>query len=281
MLLSANPAKLITTSFDQTSRTNAVSKRSVHRRCRPLSITASSVKMAAELVKVQPGVTRVGWVGTGVMGSSMCDHLMTAGFSATVFNRTMSKAQPLCDKGAVAAKTPKEVAENSDVVFTIVGFPADVRETILGEEGVLAGLKPGGIIVDMTTSDPSLAREIAALAAERGCHAVDAPVSGGDLGARNGTLSIMCGGDEGVVAALAPLFAPMGKVTRLGGGGTGQSCKIANQVTIATTMIGLVEGMLFAHKAGLDVEQYITAISGGAAGSKSLDLYSGRILRGK
>lgn len=222
----------------------------------------------------------MGWIGTGVMGASMCGHLLDAGFSATVFNRTVSKTSSLTAKGAKLAASPREVAENSDVVFTIVGFPADVRETVLGPKGVLSGLGPGGVVVDMTTSEPSLAQEIAHIAVQRGMSAVDAPVSGGDAGARNGTLSIMCGGDAATVEALAPLFAPMGKVTHLGGPGAGQSCKIANQVTIATTMIGLVEGLLYAHAAGLDLEQYLAAIRGGAAGSKSLELYSGRILKG-
>lgn len=246
-----------------------------------LKIRASSAsKVMAPVIKVEPGKTRVGWVGTGVMGSSMCGHVMDVGFSATVFNRTVSKTESVQAKGGKLAASPKEVAENSDVVFTIVGFPSDVRETILGPEGVLAGLKPGAVIVDMTTSDPSLAQEIAQLAAEKGIVSLDAPVSGGDMGARNGTLSIMCGGPTDTIAALSPLFKPMGNLTHMGPAGAGQSCKIANQVTIATTMIGLVEGLMYANAAGLDLEQYLTAIRGGAAGSKSLELYSGRILQG-
>lgn len=242
-------------------------------------IRASSTQEMVPAIKVESGKTRVGWVGTGVMGSSMCGHVMDAGFSASVFNRTVSKTDGLQAKGAKLYASPKEVAENSDVVFTIVGYPSDVHETILGVDGVLAGLKPGAVIVDMTTSDPSLAQEIAKAAAEKGIVSLDAPVSGGDMGARNGTLSIMCGGPTQTVQALSPLFAPMGNLTHMGPAGAGQSCKIANQVTIATTMIGLVEGLIYAHAAGLDLEQYLTAIRGGAAGSKSLELYSSRILK--
>jgi 3-hydroxyisobutyrate dehydrogenase-like beta-hydroxyacid dehydrogenase len=145
--------------------------------------------------------------------------------------------------------------------------------------GALHGLSPGGVLVDMTTSQPSLAREIAAVASSVGCFAIDAPVSGGDLGAKKGTLSIMAGGDAGALSAVAPLLNCLGSVRRLGGPGTGQSCKMANQVCIATTMVGLVEGLLYAHKAGLDVEEFLAAVRGGAAGSKSMELYADRLLQ--
>ncbi|GBG81342.1 hypothetical protein CBR_g32015 [Chara braunii] len=224
-----------------------------------------------------PGVTRVGWIGTGVMGQAMCGHLLDKGFQATVYNRTISKAEALRAKGAAVVDSPEAVAERSDVVFTIVGYPSDVREVVLGARGVLKGLQPGGVVVDMTTSEPTLARTIAEEARKRGCFAVDAPVSGGDKGAKAGTLAIMAGGGREVVMALEPLFACMGKVTYLGGAGCGQSCKLANQVTIASTMVGLVEGMLYAHRAGLDVTVFLQAIAGGAAGSRSLDLYASRI----
>ncbi|KAG0579647.1 hypothetical protein KC19_4G113100 [Ceratodon purpureus] len=233
--------------------------------------------MAHTEKEVVAGRTKVGWIGTGVMGQAMCGHILDAGFSVTVFNRTASKAEGLCKKGAVMADSPSAVAENSDVVFTIVGYPADVREVILGEKGILKGLRPGGVVVDMTTSEPSLAREIFAVAQEKGCDAVDAPVSGGDKGAKGGTLAIMAGGQQATMSTLAPLFKCMGSVTYMGPAGSGQSCKLANQVTIASTMVGLVEGMLYAHKAGLDVTTYLQAIAGGAAGSKSLELYAGRI----
>jgi len=222
---------------------------------------------------------RVGWIGTGVMGQAMCGHILSAGYSVTVFNRTLSKAQTLCDRGAIMVDSPKSVAAESDIVFTIVGYPQDVREVIIGENGVLQGLKPGGTVVDMTTSEPSLAREIFDYAKQRGCESVDAPVSGGDKGAKAGALAIFAGGEETVVEGLKPLFDCMGKVTYMGGPGLGQCTKLGNQITIASTMVGLVEGMVYAHKAGLDVEMYIKAISAGAAGSRSLDLYADRILR--
>jgi 3-hydroxyisobutyrate dehydrogenase-like beta-hydroxyacid dehydrogenase len=222
---------------------------------------------------------RVGWIGTGVMGQAMCGHILSAGYSVTVFNRTLSKAQTLCDRGAIMVDSPKSVAAESDIVFTIVGYPQDVREVIIGENGVLQGLKPGGTVVDMTTSEPSLAREIFDYAKQRGCESVDAPVSGGDKGAKAGALAIFAGGEETVVEGLKPLFDCMGKVTYMGGPGLGQCTKLGNQITIASTMVGLVEGMVYAHKAGLDVEMYIKAISAGAAGSRSLDLYADRIFR--
>eukprot|EP00262_Sarcandra_glabra_P019439 TRINITY_DN7325_c0_g1_i1.p1 TRINITY_DN7325_c0_g1~~TRINITY_DN7325_c0_g1_i1.p1 ORF type:complete len:338 (+),score=6.48 TRINITY_DN7325_c0_g1_i1:3-1016(+) len=228
---------------------------------------------------ITPSTTRVGWIGTGVMGRSMCGHLISAGYTLTVFNRTPSKAQALCDMGARTAISPLAVASSSDVVFTIVGYPSDVRSVILGPDGVLNGLAPGGVVVDMTTSEPSLAAEISTAAASKGCAAVDAPVSGGDRGAKLGTLAIFAGGDERVIERLAPLFKCMGKVNYMGGPGLGQCAKLGNQVTIASTMVGLVEGMVYAHKAGLEVGLYLDAISTGAAGSKSLDLYGNRILR--
>src|SRR5713226_1602767 len=147
-------------------------------------------------IKVEPGKTRIGWIGTGVMGQSMCRHLMTKGYAATVYTRSKAKAGPLLDAGAAWADTPRAVAERSDVVFAIVGFPRDVREVFLGADGALAGSKAGTVLVDMTTSEPSLAREIYDAARKKGVAAVDAPVSGGDVGAKNAALSIMIGGDE-------------------------------------------------------------------------------------
>lgn len=227
-----------------------------------------------------PSNTRLGWIGTGVMGLSMCSHLIEAGYTLTVFTRTPSKAQPLLSLGAHWADSPKTVASQSDVVFSIVGYPSDVRHVILHPTtGALSGLRPGGVIVDMTTSDPSLAVEIHSAATSAGCSAVDAPVSGGDRGARNATLSIFAGGDEPVVQKLSPLFTLLGKVYYMGAPGKGQFTKLANQITIASTMVGLCEGLVYAHKAGLDLNLYLDAISTGAAGSKSLDLYGTRILK--
>ncbi|MDZ7617486.1 MAG: NAD(P)-dependent oxidoreductase [Patescibacteria group bacterium] len=230
--------------------------------------------------RIAPNRTSVGWIGTGVMGSSMCGHLLDAGFSATVFNRTLARARPLLDRGTRWAASPKAVAEASDVIFTIVGYPSDVREVILGPEGVLAGCKVGDVVVDMTTSEPSLAVEIAAQAAERGVHSVDAPVSGGDVGAREARLSIMIGGDADVVDALRPCFECMGKtIVRQGGPGAGQHAKMVNQTLIASGMVGVCEALLYAHKAGLDLDTVLQSVASGAAGSWSLSNLAPRIIQ--
>jgi len=232
------------------------------------------------VMKIEPGSTRIGWIGTGVMGSSMCGHLLAAGFSATVYNRTKSKAESLLERGARWADSPKAVAEASDVIFTIVGYPADVRSVILGEEGVLAGCKQGNIIVDMTTSEPSLAKEIAQKAAKQGVASVDAPVSGGDVGAREARLSIMIGGDKEVVEALDPCWKLMGKtIVHQGGPGAGQHTKMVNQVLIATNMIGVCEALLYGYRAGLDLETVMKSVASGAAGSWSLENLGARIIR--
>jgi len=232
------------------------------------------------IVDVTPGTTKIGWVGTGVMGRWMCEHCMDAGFSATVYNRTLSKTEPLRKKGATVASSPKEVAQASDVVFTIVGFPADVREVILGEQGVLGGLKPGGIVVDMTTSEPSLAKEIYEVGKAMDVHSIDAPVSGGDVGAREARLSIMIGGDEPAVRAVDPLFQAMGKnIVHLGPAGSGQHTKMVNQILISTTMVGVVEGLLYGYKAGLNLETVIAAVGAGAAGSWSINNLGPRIVK--
>ena len=223
--------------------------------------------------------TRIGWIGTGVMGASMCGHLMAAGYSATVTNRTRAKAEPLLSKGARWAETPREVAQQSDVVFSIVGYPADVRSVILGPDGALAGSKPGTILVDMTTSEPSLAIEIYQSAKAKGVSSVDAPVSGGDVGAREARLSIMIGGDENVVEQLMPLFQTMGKtIIRQGGAGAGQHTKMVNQVLIAANMISVCEGLLYAFRAGLDLNRVLESVASGAAGSVSLNIYAPRII---
>jgi 3-hydroxyisobutyrate dehydrogenase len=229
--------------------------------------------------KAEPGKTRVGWIGTGVMGRWMCQHLMTKGYKATVYNRSRDKTQPLLDTGAAWADSPKAVAEKSDVVFAIVGFPPDVREVFLGAKGALAGSKPGTILVDMTTSDPSLAVEIFNAGKAKSVSTLDAPVSGGDVGAKNAALSIMIGGEKEVVDAVAPLFECMGKtIVHQGPPGSGQHTKMVNQILISTTMIGLCEALLYGFKAGLDLETVFKSVSVGAAGSKSLDLYFPRIM---
>lgn len=232
------------------------------------------------IAKVEPGKTKIGWIGTGVMGSSMVGHLLEAGFAATVYTRTKSKAKGVLSKGAQWADSPKAVAQASDVVFTIVGFPHDVREVILGEDGALAGCKPGNVLVDMTTSDPSLAAEIAEAARAKGVHSVDAPVSGGDVGAKNGTLSIMIGGEKEVVDVLKPCWQAMGKtVVHQGPAGAGQHTKMVNQILIATNMIGVCEAMLYGYKAGLDLPTVLESVGSGAAGSWSLSNLGPRIMQ--
>jgi 3-hydroxyisobutyrate dehydrogenase len=230
-------------------------------------------------LNIAPGKTNIGWIGTGVMGHSMVGHLMKAGFKATVYNRSKDKAAELLKQGAAWGDTPKAVAEKSDVVFAIVGFPKDVREVFLGEQGALAGSKAGTVLVDMTTSEPSLAVEIYDTAKKKGVHAVDAPVSGGDVGAKNAALSIMIGGDKEVVEALQPCWQAMGKtIIHQGAAGAGQHTKMVNQILISTTMIGLCEALLYGYRSGLDLETVFKSVSTGAAGSKSLDNLGPRIL---
>jgi 3-hydroxyisobutyrate dehydrogenase len=213
------------------------------------------------------------------MGISMVGHLINQGYKTTVFNRTQSKAQPAIDKGATWADTPKAVAGQSDVIFTIVGFPDDVEEVYFGENGILNGAKEGSILIDMTTTKPSLAEKIYEAAKKKGVSAIDAPVSGGDVGARNGTLSIMVGGDKESVDAIMPLFEVMGKnIIYEGKAGAGQHTKMCNQITIAGTMIGVCECLLYAYKAGLDLNVMLQAISGGAAGCWTLDNLAPRIV---
>ena len=225
---------------------------------------------------------RVGWIGTGVMGSSMCGHVLAAGHEVAVHTRTRSKAEPLLARGARWARTPAEAATASDVVFTMVGYPADVREVILGEQGVLAGARRGATLVDMTTSEPTLAVEIDEAARAKGVAALDAPVSGGDVGARSATLSIMVGGDEAALERVRPLLDLMAKtVVRQGGPGAGQHAKVVNQILIATGMIGVSEALLYGYRAGLDLDQVLRSVAGGAAGSWSLSNYGPRMLRGE
>jgi len=213
------------------------------------------------------------------MGSSMCGHLLDKGFSATVYTRTKDKAEPLFAKGATWAESPKAVAQKSDVIFSIVGFPQDVREVTLGDQGALAGSKAGNVLVDMTTSEPSLAVEIYDAAKEKGVYSVDAPVSGGDVGAREARLSIMIGGDQEVVEALQPCWDAMGKtIVHQGGAGSGQHTKMVNQTLIAPLMIGVCEGLLYAYKSGLDLETVMQSVASGAAGSWSLSNLGPRVI---
>jgi 3-hydroxyisobutyrate dehydrogenase len=221
------------------------------------------------------------FIGTGVMGRSMAGHLLMAGHTVHVFNRTRAKAQPLLDAGARWHDSAGAAAAQADFVFTIVGFPADVEATYFGAEGVLARARSGAVLVDMTTSRPLLAQRIAAAAAARGLAALDAPVSGGDVGAREARLVIMAGGDAAVFERTRPLFALMGKNIRLHGGpGAGQHCKLANQISIASIMVSWCEALTYAKMAGLDPAQVIASIGGGAAASWSLNNLAPRALRG-
>ncbi len=230
---------------------------------------------------ITPETTRIGWIGTGVMGYSMCSHLLAAGYKMAVYNRSSGKCDGLVAKGASKAKSPAEVAAQSDIVFTMVGVPADVREVILGDKGVLSGAKADMIIVDMSTSQPSLAVEIAKKAATVGVTSIDAPVSGGDIGAKNALLSIMVGGDAGAFATLEPLFKLLGKtIVHQGGPGRGQHTKMVNQILVANNMMGTCEAILYAYRAGMNLESVLKSVSSGAAGSWSLSNLGPRMIAG-
>ncbi|MDW8344809.1 MAG: NAD(P)-dependent oxidoreductase [Verrucomicrobiae bacterium] len=219
---------------------------------------------------------KIGWIGTGVMGSAMAGHLLAAGHAVTVFNRTRAKAERLLAAGAHWAESPRAVTESSEITCTMVGFPQDVRALYFGEDGVLAGWSPGKVLVDFTTSSPSLAQEIAARAT-----ALDAPVSGGDVGARNATLSIMVGGAREAFEHVLPLLRLLGKtIVYHGPAGSGQHAKLANQIVIAGTMIGVCEALLYARRAGLDCNQLLESLRPGAAGCWTLDHLAPRILGG-
>jgi len=224
---------------------------------------------------------RIGFIGLGLMGTGMSKNLLKAGYPVTVWNRTASKMDPLVEAGAKAAGSPREVAENSDVVVSIVTDSPDVEQVLLGPDGVIHGAREGMICIDMSTISPITTREISAKLAEKGVKMLDAPVSGGVIGANNGTLSIMVGGDEGVFDECLPIFEAMGKtITRVGGIGDGQVTKAVNQILVGTTMLGVAEALVFAKKAGVDVEKCHAAVSGGAAGSWQLTNNGGRVLRG-
>lgn len=225
-------------------------------------------------------MSRIGWVGIGVMGRSMCGHLLAAGHEVRVFTRTRASAESVLAAGATWCETAGDVAEGSEFVFTIVGYPADVRAVYLGEGGLVGRAAPGTVLVDMTTSEPALAVEIHQAAAAKGVAALDAPVSGGDLGARNAALAIMVGGEKAPFERTLPLFEKMGKNIRLmGGPGAGQHTKMSNQILIAGTMIGVVESLLYAVRAGLDVDAVIDVIGSGAAGSWSINNLGRRIAK--
>ena len=223
----------------------------------------------------------IGFIGTGVMGASMAGHLLDAGYPLRVHNRTPSKAEELLARGAVWADSVAELAAASDVVIAILGYPEDVESVFLGERGAVANARPGTYLVDMTTSRPELAYRIAEAAEKRGAQALDAPVSGGDCGAREGTLSIMVGGEPPAFEAMRPIFNCMGgNIVHQGAAGSGQRAKLANQLAVAGTMLGVCEAMAYARKAGLDPRTVLRSIEHGAAGSWTLSNLAPRMLEG-
>lgn len=230
---------------------------------------------------IEPGKSLIGFIGTGVMGLSMARNLLRAGYGLTVYNRTRQRALPLMEAGARWAGSPAEAAVGADAVIAIVGFPQDVEEVFLGDKGLIPSAAAGTVLIDMTTSSPILARRLYEAGKERGLTVLDAPVSGGDRGAREGLLSIMVGGDEETYRAARPLFEALGKnIVYQGEAGAGQHTKMANQITIASGMVGVCEALAYACRAGLDPLKVLDSISGGAAGSWSLSNYGPRILQG-
>lgn len=225
-------------------------------------------------------MAKIAFIGTGVMGAAMAGHLMDAGHDLIVYNRTKSKTDDLVARGASYAQSPKLAAEKADFVITIVGYPKDVREVYFGTEGIFQNELSGKVLIDMTTTEPTLAKEIYTEAAKKEASALDAPVSGGDLGAKKATLTIMVGGDETTYDKAYPLFEAMGKtITLQGPAGSGQHTKMANQICIAGTMTGMTELLVYAQKAGLDLEKVLTTVGGGSGATWSLANYAPRILR--
>lgn len=224
---------------------------------------------------------KIGFIGTGIMGAAMAGHLMDAGYELSVYNRTKAKAQALLDRGARWCDTPGACAQGQDVVITIVGYPKDVEEVYLGEQGVVANAKAGACLIDMTTSSPALAERIYKAAAAKGIHALDAPVTGGDTGAKAGTLTILVGGDREDFDALMPVFSAMGKnIQYMGAASAGQKTKLCNQIAIAGALAGACEALAYGKAAGLDVEHVRETIGSGAAGSFQMNNVVKRALEG-
>jgi 3-hydroxyisobutyrate dehydrogenase len=224
---------------------------------------------------------RIGFIGLGIMGQSMAGHLLAAGHQVTVYNRSRGKAAALLARGAQWADAPRDVAARSDVVITMVGLPSDVEQVWLGADGVIAGAREGALLIDMTTSSPELARRIAAEAERRGCDALDAPVSGGEVGARDAKLSIMVGGSQRGFDAALPILQRMGtNIVRQGGPGAGQHAKMCNQIVIASTIMGVCEGLAYAKAAGLDLPTVLKSIGAGAAGGFQLNVLGQKIIDG-
>lgn len=223
--------------------------------------------------------TQLGWIGLGVMGEPMCQHLLAAGYAVSVYTRSQEKADAVLRAGAVWCDTPAEVAEQSDVVFTMVGSEQDVRDVYFSANGLFNTAIEDKIFIDMGTTAPALTLEIAQYAKQHGAHCIDAPVSGGDVGARNASLSIMAGGNEDIIKQVQPLFEYLGRVRVMGGSGSGQHTKMCNQIVVAGTMIGVCEALLYAKQAGLNLETMIAAIRPGAAGCWTLDNLAPRIIK--
>ncbi len=222
----------------------------------------------------------IGWIGTGLMGNPMVKHLLKAGYKVNVYNRTKSKADDLIELGCTWFNTPSELTAQSDVIVTIIGFPKDVEECYFGPEGIFTALKSGTILIDMTTTKPSLAVQIAEEAEKKGAAFIDAPVSGGQVGAVNGNLSIMIGGKQETVDSIMPVFETFGKnMVYQGKAGSGQHTKMCNQITIAGTLIGVCEGLIYGGRAGLDLNKLLESISKGAAGCWSLDVLAPKIVK--
>lgn len=224
---------------------------------------------------------KIGFIGTGVMGASIVMHLLNAGHDVTIYTRTKSKAADLISAGAKWAETPAEASKEQEIIFTMVGYPKDVEEVYIGEKGIFSAAKEGAIVIDMTTSEPTLAKKLYHEARERGLHSLDAPVSGGDIGAKSGTLSLMIGGDKDVFEKLYPIFELFGQnIVYQGVAGSGQHTKMCNQIAIASGMIGVCESMAYGLKAGLTMEEVLRSITAGAAGSWSLSNLAPRMLKG-
>lgn len=222
---------------------------------------------------------KIGVIGTGVMGSGIINNLLQANYDVFVYNRTKAHAESVIDHGAVWQDSPRQIASVADVVITMVGYPKDVASQYYGETGIFSGAHTGQIVVDMTTSTPTLAQELAEVGARQGVTVLDAPVSGGDTGAKNGTLTVMVGGEKSAFEELQPIFGVIAKATTLfGGAGHGQHAKMANQIMVAGTMLGMAETMSYARAAELDVNQVLQTLGGGAAQNWSLDNYGPRIL---
>lgn len=226
-------------------------------------------------------LNKITFIGTGVMGSSVVRHLLQANYEVTIYTRTKEKAATLIEEGAKWSETASAATADADIVFTMVGYPADVESIYLGANGIFEGSREGQIIVDMTTSSPALAKRLAQEAKNRNMDSIDAPVSGGDIGAKNGTLSIMCGGDAEVFEKISPILSVFGKdIVYQGLAGAGQHTKMCNQIAIATNMIGVCEAIAYAEQAGLHPETVLKSISSGAAGSWSLSNLAPRMLKG-